>query len=143
MWWPSYSIIFHYLKKVFALLELYVVRLIPTYLISWKSVLLNTAPLCPPYSTIFSYQKKCPPYCTTMVSALFHQLSALFQLIFSLKIMSALIQQSEKKCPPYSGSHQKSVHLIPTLWSPPYYNIFQYSKSVRLIPEICPPYYRS
>ena len=49
-----------------------------------------------------------------MVSVLFHQLSALFQHILALKIVSALIQQSAKKCPPYYSSQQKSVRLIPT-----------------------------
>ena len=49
-----------------------------------------------------------------MVSALFQQLSALFQLSFSLKIVSALMQECEKKCLPYSSSHQKSVRLIAT-----------------------------
>ena len=53
------------------------------------------------------YQKKCPPYYSRIVSALFQQ-------ILTLKIVSALIQQSAKKCPPYYSSQQKSVRLIPT-----------------------------
>ena len=49
-----------------------------------------------------------------IVSTLFRQLSALFQHILALKIVSALIQQSAKKCPPYYSSQKKSVRLIPT-----------------------------
>ena len=76
---------------------------------------------CPPhYSTMvsvlfhhISMPEKCLPYYSTMVPALFQQSSALFPLIFSLKIVSAqhinptnvstLFQQSPKKWWLYSN----------------------------------------
>ena len=90
----------YYRSKVSALIQ-HSVRLIPTQ--------------CPPYSNTFYYLNKCLPYYSRIVSALFHQLSALFQQILTLKIVSALIQQSVKKCPPLLQQSAKKC--------PPYSNI--------------------
>ena len=90
--------------------------------------------MCPPYSNTFQYLKKCPPYYSTMVSAL-------FQHIPIPKKVSALLQQnSVRLIPPF-------VRLIPT--------DFEIENSVRLntavskkvsallqqSPKKCPPYY--
>ena len=105
----------------------------------------------------------CLPYSYIMVSVLFRHISiakkvsVLFHL-YSVRLIPTLFYliptqlktensvrlktAIRKKCPLYYCSELKSVRLIPTLLSPPYSNIFLYSKSVYLIPELCPPQYR-
>ena len=139
------------------------VRLIPTYFITQNSVCLIPTQWCPSYSNIFYCPKMCLPYSYIMVSVLFRHISiakkvsVLFHL-YSVRLIPTLFYliptqlktensvrlktAIRKKCPLYYCSELKSIHLIPTLLSPPYSNIFSYSKSVYLIPELCPPQYR-
>ena len=112
--------------------------------------------------------EQCLPCSYIMVSILFQHISiakkvsVLFHL-YSVRLIPTLFYQKffyriptwlktensvrlktaiRKKCPLYYCSELRSVCLIPTLLSPPYSNIFLYSKSVYLIPELCPPQYR-
>ena len=77
-------------------------------------------------------------YSVRLIPTLFYLIPTQLKTENSVRLKTAI----RKKCPLYYCSELKSVRLIPTLLSPPYSNIFLYSKSVYLIPELCPPQYR-
>ena len=88
--------------------------------------------------TVFQQLKKCPSIQCPPYSNTFYLIPTQLKTENSVRLKTAI----RKKCPLYYCSELKSVRLIPTLLSPPYSNIFLYSKSVYLIPELCPPQYR-
>ena len=128
--WPPYyktmvSALFHHIsipEKVSTLLQHYGVCLFPPYYIIWK--------MCQPYSTIFHYQNN---VCliTALWCLVYSRIVCLIPTYVFIEISVCL-----------NTALKKSVYLVHNYWCPPYYSIFQYSKSVGLILEICPPYYR-